>query len=100
VGSRDLGGWGIKGIGGDLSLAEQFKGFWIKGGRRSERGQWGVGLRGKGGARGFWGREIKGMRGWAGGVQTLVLEGPISKGVYTGGAPPVLKHQARLAPLL
>jgi len=65
-----------------------------------------MGGRGWGGRGGKGGQGVSGQgdqRDWgggAGGVQTLVFGGPISKGVYSGGAPPVLKHQARKAPIL
>jgi len=43
------------------------------------------------GGKGFWGVVIMRNGGGAGEVRTLVLGGPISKGVYSGGAPPGLE---------
>jgi len=53
-------------------------------------GQWGMGVSGggvKGLARGLVARKSRGLGGGRG-VRTLVLGGPISKGVYSGRAPP------------
>jgi len=52
-----------------------------------------VGCQGRG-SRGWQGVSGHGDQedwGGAGGVSTLVLGGPISKGVYSGGAPPGLE---------